>query len=63
MAGVVSLPHGFGHDLPDTQLSRASIRPGVNMNAILDEDWRDPLSGTSVLSGIPVSVAPIPASL
>lgn len=49
--GVVSLPHGWGHDLPGTSQRLASERPGANLNALLDEGLRDPLSGTSVLSG------------
>ena len=57
MPGVVSLPHGWGHDMPGTRLSVASVRPGANLNALFDAAARDPLSGNSVLSGIPVSVA------
>ncbi len=56
MPGVVSLPHGWGHDLPGAQLSVAAERPGVNLNALLDEKLRDPLSGNAVLSGVPVKV-------
>jgi anaerobic selenocysteine-containing dehydrogenase len=58
MPGVVSLPHGWGHDLPGTRLSLASQRPGVNLNDLLDENWRDPLSGNAVLSGVPVELRP-----
>jgi anaerobic selenocysteine-containing dehydrogenase len=57
MPGVVSLPHGWGHDLPGTQLAVAAQRPGVNLNALLDENLRDPLSGNAVLSGIAVQVS------
>ncbi len=55
--GVVSLPHGWGHDLPGAQLQVAAQQPGVNINLLLDEEWRDPVSGTSVLSGIPVRLS------
>ena len=51
MPGVVSLPHGWGHDLPGAQLALAAERPGANLNALLDIDARDPLSGNAVLSG------------
>ncbi|MEO8024164.1 molybdopterin oxidoreductase family protein [Polaromonas sp.] len=61
MPGVVSLPHGWGHGLPGTRLALAAERPGVNLNALLDEDWRDPLSGNAVLSGVPVELQPITA--
>ena len=37
MQGVVSLPHGWGHDLPGTRMSLASERPGANLNALLDD--------------------------
>jgi anaerobic selenocysteine-containing dehydrogenase len=58
MPGVVSLPHGWGHDQPDTRMSIAAERPGANINALLDEQLRDPLSGNAVLSGIPVTLRP-----
>ncbi|WP_083749045.1 molybdopterin-dependent oxidoreductase [Pelomonas sp. KK5] len=58
MSGVVSLPHGWGHDLPGSRLSRAAERPGVNMNALLDDRLRDPLSGNAVLSGVLVEILP-----
>lgn len=57
MPGVVSLPHGWGHSLPGTRLSLAAQRPGANLNDLLDENWRDPLSGNAVLSGIAVELA------
>ncbi|HSV52551.1 MAG TPA: molybdopterin oxidoreductase family protein [Burkholderiaceae bacterium] len=60
MPGVVSLPHGWGHDLPGAKLQLAAERPGVNLNALLDEDWRDPLSGNAVLSGVPVELCAVP---
>ena len=59
MPGVVSLPHGWGHDLPGADLRVAAARPGTNLNALLDEERRDPLSGNAVLSGMPVGLAPV----
>jgi len=58
MEGVVSLPHGWGHDDPHTALGVAAQRPGVNSNLLTDGEALDPLSGTSVLNGIPVRVGP-----
>ncbi|MDN3922573.1 molybdopterin-dependent oxidoreductase [Roseateles violae] len=58
MPGVVSLPHGWGHDLPGARLRQAAERPGLNMNALLDDGARDPLSGNAVLSGVAVQIAP-----
>jgi len=57
MPGVVSLPHGWGHDLGGTRLNVAATRPGVNSNR-LAPGAMDPLSGNAVLNGIPVEVTP-----
>lgn len=58
--GVVSLPHGWGHDAPDTKQRVAAERPGVNANALTDEAELDPLSSTSVLNGVPVRIERVP---
>ena len=57
MPGVVSVPHGWGHDQAGTRLGVAARRPGANLNDLLDDRLRDPLSGTSVLNGIPVTLS------
>ena len=56
MPGVVSLPHGWGHKLPGAQLHVAAERPGANINALLDDQLRDPLSGNAVLGGVAVTM-------
>jgi anaerobic selenocysteine-containing dehydrogenase len=56
--GVVSIPHGWGHDMPGVELSVARRYAGVNSNLLSDEDQIDPVSGNAVLNGIPVEVAP-----
>ncbi|MEV0009992.1 molybdopterin-dependent oxidoreductase [Streptomyces sp. NPDC047973] len=56
--GVVSLPHGWGHNRPGTRTEVAAGDPGVNVNQLLDGTLLDPLSGTAVLNAVPVSVAP-----
>jgi anaerobic selenocysteine-containing dehydrogenase len=58
MRGVVSLPHGHGHDAPGASLAVAARRPGVNSNLLSDETLLDELSGNAVLNGIPVEIAP-----
>lgn len=58
MPGVVSLPHGWGHDRAGTRMAVAQRRPGVNSNILTDEAVLDPLSGNAVLNGIPVAVSP-----
>ncbi|MBC7270748.1 MAG: molybdopterin-dependent oxidoreductase [Streptomyces sp.] len=54
--GVVSLPHGWGHDRPGTRLRHAATDPGVNVNQLLDGSLLDPLSGNAVLNGVPVEL-------
>jgi anaerobic selenocysteine-containing dehydrogenase len=51
--GVVSLPHGWGHDGDELSVARRS--PGVNVNVLTPPEV-DPLSGTAVLNGYPVTV-------
>jgi anaerobic selenocysteine-containing dehydrogenase len=59
--GVVSLPHGWGHDRPGTRLRHAAADPGVNVNQLLDGSLLDPLSGNAVLNGVPVELEPVAA--
>jgi anaerobic selenocysteine-containing dehydrogenase len=56
--GVVSLPHGFGHDLPGIEQRVATAAPGVNVNRLPSPAALDPLSGTSALTAVPVDVQP-----
>jgi anaerobic selenocysteine-containing dehydrogenase len=58
MAGVVSLPYGWGHDQDGSRLNTAANRPGVNTNILTDRTKIDPLSGNAVLNGIPVEIVP-----
>ncbi|HEU0035578.1 MAG TPA: molybdopterin-dependent oxidoreductase [Kofleriaceae bacterium] len=60
MPGVVSVPHGWGHDQPDTRMAIARERPGANLNALFDPALRDPLSGNAVLSGVPIEITAVP---
>ena len=57
MPGVVSIPHGWGHDADGVRMSVASAHAGVNSNVLADESQVEPLSGNAVLNGIPVEVA------
>ena len=56
MPGVVSIPHGWGHNKKGIKLGVASQYPGVNTNILTDEMQVDTLSGNSVLNGVPVSL-------
>ena len=57
MRGVVSLPHGYGHQQPGTRMAGAASVPGVSINDLTDPDRLD-LSGNAALNGVPVSVEP-----
>ena len=61
--GVVSIPHGWGHDLDGVELGVARRHAGVNSNLLADDELIDPLSGNAVLNGIPVEVAPAAAAV
>jgi anaerobic selenocysteine-containing dehydrogenase len=56
MPGVVSIPHGWGHDAEGVRMGVASAHAGVNSNVLADESQVEPLSGNAVLNGIPVEV-------
>jgi anaerobic selenocysteine-containing dehydrogenase len=56
--GVVSLPHGWGHDDDGARLEVASRHAGVNSNVLTDGSALDPLSGNCALNAIPVDVVP-----
>ncbi|MDX3538912.1 molybdopterin-dependent oxidoreductase [Streptomyces sp. MB09-01] len=58
--GVVSLPHGWGHDRAGARLAVASAAPGANVNQLLNGTRLDRLSGTAVLNGFPVELTPLP---
>ena len=54
--GVVSLPHGWGHDRPGTRLSVASEHAGANSNLLAPGHLVDVPSGNAAVNGIPVEV-------
>jgi hypothetical protein len=56
MPGVVSLPHGWGHDREGTRLGVASRHAGASINDVVDDQRIDALTGTAVLNGTPVEV-------
>jgi anaerobic selenocysteine-containing dehydrogenase len=56
MPGVVSLPHGWGHDRAGIRLGVASRNAGVSINDVIDDQRIDTLTGTAVLNGTPVEV-------
>ena len=59
MLGVVSLPHGWGHDKPGTRLSVAREHAGVNSNLLSPGRLTDVISNNQVVNGFPVEVVPV----
>ena len=58
MPGVVSLPHGFGHDRAGTAIPVATEHAGVSINDLTDDQRIDPSSGVAAFSGVPVELTP-----
>lgn len=56
MPGVVSIPHGWGHGRPGSQLHIANKHAGISVNDLTDETLIDTLSGNAALNGVPVRV-------
>ncbi|MBW4780323.1 molybdopterin-dependent oxidoreductase [Rhodococcus fascians] len=56
MPGVVSMPHGFGHQRPGVQLSVATTVTGPSVNDITDPARVDAVSANAILNGVPVQV-------
>lgn len=61
MPGVVSVPHGWGHDRPGVALETARQHAGVSVNDLTDDRMIDALCGNAALNGVPVRVEPLPA--
>lgn len=58
MPGVVSLPHGWGHDRAGARLGVAAAHAGVSLNDVTDDARVDRLSGNAAFNGIAVEVTP-----
>ena len=56
MPGVVSIPHGWGHDREGNQLSVAQQHAGASINDLTDNQAVDALCGTAAFNGTPVTV-------
>jgi len=58
MPGVVSIPHGYGHDREEVRMGIARDHAGVSCNDITDDQYLDALSGNAAVNGVLVSVVP-----
>ncbi|GAC1336319.1 MAG: molybdopterin oxidoreductase family protein [Myxococcales bacterium] len=56
-AGVVCLPHGYGHAGNDSQRIARAVA-GCNINALTDDARLESVVGTAALNGVPVTVHP-----
>jgi anaerobic selenocysteine-containing dehydrogenase len=57
MPGVVSIPHGWGHDRPGIQLAIAQEHAGESINDVTDHLTIDALCGTAAFNGTWVTVS------
>ena len=55
--GVISIPHGWGHNREGVELSVAKNNPGVSLNDLTDEMLVEELTGVAILSAVPVEVS------
>ncbi|PCC99708.1 molybdopterin oxidoreductase family protein [Halopseudomonas pelagia] len=56
LAGVVSLPHGWGHNRKGIEQDVAAAHAGVSANDLTDERFLDPVTGNAALNGVTVEV-------
>jgi len=54
--GVVSLPHGWGHDRPGTHLHIAQAHAGASINDLTDDKLTERISANAAFSAVPVQV-------
>ena len=62
MTGVISVPHGWGHNKQGTRWSTAEKHSGQSANTLTDHSYIDEFSGTAVLNGVPVTVKALSSS-
>jgi anaerobic selenocysteine-containing dehydrogenase len=55
--GVVSLPHGWGHDRVGAVMEVAAAHAGVSINDVTDDKHLDALTANAAFSGVEVEVA------
>jgi len=55
--GVVSIPHGYGHDRSDTNVSIATDHAGASINDLTDELVLDELTGNAAFSGVKIRIS------
>ncbi|MEM7550963.1 MAG: molybdopterin oxidoreductase family protein [Bacteroidota bacterium] len=56
MPGVISIPHGWGHNRKGTDWKIAEAHAGESINDLTDNQSLDHISGNAALSGVPVEI-------
>jgi anaerobic selenocysteine-containing dehydrogenase len=56
MLGVVSIPHGYGHNRKGIRMAIAEAHAGVSVNDLTDETLLDELSGNAAVNGVHVKI-------
>jgi len=56
MEGVVSIPHGWGHNRKGTKWKVAESHAGTSINDLTDDQFIDGISGNAAFSGVSVEV-------
>jgi len=56
MPGVLSIPHGYGHNQEGIRLREAAKNPGVSVNDLTDDMLIDELSGNAAFSNLYVKM-------
>lgn len=59
MAGVVSIPHGWGHGRSGVKQKIAQAHAGVSVNDLTDDTLIDELCGNAAVNGVPVQLKPV----
>ncbi|MBH0781051.1 molybdopterin-dependent oxidoreductase [Nocardia sp. NEAU-351] len=55
--GVVSMPHGWGHDGPGLGTGRSAAVPGANYNVLIDDEQDlEAVTASPIFYGVPVTV-------
>lgn len=57
LAGVVTIPQGWGHNQADTRMTVAAKQPGVSINSLTSADRYDLLTGNAAFNGTPVAIS------
>jgi hypothetical protein len=59
MKGVVSIPHGWGHNLKGVKMKIAKNNSGVSINDLTDSNKIDKLTGNADFSGTKIKIESI----